>query len=152
MTSSLQTAKTPRMNVLVMTLNNLIAKLLNTGALGNAECFFIDIAHRSTLARTGSIWESPIYGSVVWKLISVTLLTQTILLHASVYATRLLSTHSRSLHDSFYNTWQAYLHRSAESLHFFTRDKQIQKRPCVAILAFFVKRLNCTKRSHTLVR
>ena len=41
-------------------------------------------------------------GYVVCTLISITSLNQTILLHASVYATRLVSTHSRSLHGSFY--------------------------------------------------
>ena len=84
------------------------------------------------------------WGFVVWKSTSIT--WQTILLHASVHATRLLSTYALSHEGSFYNTWLSHLHGRAESLRYFTRDKQIQKRLCVAILAFFflVKRLKRT--------
>ena len=40
----------------------------NTGALGNAEYPFISTAPRSTLARSGSTYEGPIYGSNRTKL------------------------------------------------------------------------------------
>ena len=40
----------------------------NSGALGNAECPFIAIAPRSSLARSGSTWEGFIYGSNSTKL------------------------------------------------------------------------------------
>ena len=42
----------------------------NPGALGNMEYLFITIAPRFTLARRGSTWKDPIYGSnrTVWHL------------------------------------------------------------------------------------
>ena len=57
-------------SVLDMTLNNLMVRLSNAGALGNVEYPFIAITSRSTLARNVSTWKGPIYDSnrTVWHL------------------------------------------------------------------------------------
>ena len=52
--TSLQKGKTPPMSAQVMTLNNLMVRPSNAGALGNVESPFIAITTRSTLARSGS--------------------------------------------------------------------------------------------------
>ena len=46
-----------------MTLINLMVNYCNAGALGNANHPFIAITPRSTLARSESIQEGPLYGS-----------------------------------------------------------------------------------------
>ena len=57
LTTSLQRGETfPSMNILDITLNYLMVRYSNDGALGNAEYPFITISSRSTLAWSGSTW------------------------------------------------------------------------------------------------